>query len=201
MGMVHGSISKRPSLKQWPALAFVIAGVARVGNAVLTHFATALGIPSPEWATSLTILLAFSAALVGLLGIYSWISPLSPRLSSVGLLAVGITLASIIASLIGKYIVGGESPQGILLIIPVSFYIFSMLSFLVFGIASFRTGVPSHTVGILIVTVGISRLVTLAGRTEIGTVFFVLPVLGIGYLLRTTSFQSMIDIPTDETAV
>lgn len=196
--MTRGSTIRKASLKQWTAQAFVIAGIARVGNAVLTHFGNVQGIPSPEWATDMTILLAFSAGLVGLLGIYSWVSELSPRLSRVGLLAVSITLASIIASLIGKYVIGGADPQGILLIIPLSFYVFSMVSFLVFGFASLRTKVPSRTVGYLLLTVGVSRIVTIAGMTELGTVLFVLPVFGIGFCIWKTVLPSTIDAPADE---
>lgn len=146
------------------------------------------------------LLLTFGGSLVGLLGIYSLVPEQSPRLSRVGLLAVGLTGVSILASIIGKLLVGGESPQGILLIIPLSFYIFSTLNFLIFGTASLRTHTPSRTVGYLLLTVVVSRVVTLAGMGECGSVLFVLPLLGIGYLLQGKPSQPMLEVLTDETS-
>lgn len=196
--MSQFSTSRWPSLKKWTPLAFVVAAVARVGNEVITHLGSALGTPAPELVTDLTITLAFGVALIGLLGIYSWVVDLSPRLSRAGLLAVGITAASIILSLIGKYLVGGEGPQGILLVIPLSFYIFSAVSFLAFAIISLRMSVPSRTVGYLLLAVFASRVVTVAGQVEIGAVLFVLPLLGIGYILRGKISHPEVEVSTEE---
>jgi hypothetical protein len=196
--MALGSTHQRESLKRWTALAFGVAAVAGIGNEVLTHLGTAQGAPAPEWALDLTLVLTFGGALVGLLGIYAMVTELSPRLSRVGLLAVGLTGGSIIASIVGKFLVGGESPQGILLVIPLTFYMFSTLSFLIFGIASLRTHVPSRTVGYLLLTVVVSRVITVAGMGELGSALFILPLLGIGYLLQGKTSQPLLEVLGDE---
>lgn len=197
--MVQGSTLQGRSLTQWAAPAFLVAVVARVGNEVIAHLGQAMGVAAPKMLGDLTIVVVYSGALVGLLGIYHYVVEQTPRLASAGLLAVGITGVSIVASIIGKYVVGGPEPQGVLLVIPVSFYIFSTMGFFLFGIASLRTSAPSRTVGYLLLVVGASRVITVAGLLELGSVLFVLPLLGIGYLLWGTASQPMIEVSADET--
>jgi hypothetical protein len=193
------TISQRKSIKQYTAMAFVIAGVGRIGNETVHHFGTAVGLPVSDVVLDLTLLLTYGGALLGLLGIFFLTDDLLPRLSRTGVLLIGLTSGSIIASLFGTYVIGGESPQGILLLIPVSFYVFSTLSFLVFGIASLRTRVPSRGVGYLLLTVVISRVATVAGMGEFGAVLFIISMLCIGYLFRQATVHSATGISADET--
>lgn len=196
--MVRDNIAQRVPIRRWAPVAFLVAGVARVSNEVLYQLGT-VTTPVPEWALDLTIVVTFGGAFVGFLGVYVWVSEQSTRLSRAGLLVVGLTAGSIVGSIVGKYLVGGESPQGLILVISLSFYLFSTLSFLVFGLACVRTRTPSPTVGYLLLTVVASRVLTVAGLGELGTVLFALPLFAIWYLLREAVPHSRVAVSADET--
>jgi hypothetical protein len=197
--MLSVSTPQWGSIEQYAGLAFVVAAVGGFGNVTVHHFGSAIGIPASDIVLDSTILLTYSGAVFGLLGVYTLTVDRAPRLSRLGVLLVGLTSGSIVASLVGKYLVTIGDPQSIKLLLSLSFYACSTLSFLVFGIVSLRTRVPSRTVGYLLLTVVVSRAAIVAGQVELGAVLFVLPMLGVGYLLRRTTTRSTAGVSADET--
>lgn len=180
--MVLGDTSLPTWLASLSALAFVVAGLGALGNQVLHQLGAATVF------LDLTILLTYGAVALGLLGIYSRLAEASPRLSRAGLVAVGITVVSIAVAVVGKSLFGAE-PSGVgalvSIVVSVSFYLCSSLSFLLFGIACVRTRVPSRTVGYLLLVAVLSRALVVGGVTEVASSLFAVSMLGAGYLLWT----------------
>lgn len=170
------------SLASVSALAFVVAGLGALGNETLHQ----LG--SPAVLLDLTLLITYGGVTLGLLGIYSRVAEASRRLSRAGLVAVGITVVSIAVAVLAKSIFGAEPTGGevlLSLIVSVAFYLCSSLSFLLFGVASVRTRVPSRAIGSLLLLVVPSRLLVILGVTQVASVLFAVSMLGVGYLLWT----------------
>lgn len=185
MSIVNDSHEK--SLASISALAFVVAGLGALGNEVLYQ----LG--SGEAILDLTILITYGGVTLGLLGIYSRVAEASRRLSRAGLVAVGITVVSIAVAVVAKSLLGAE-PTGVevilSMVVTVSFYLCSSLSFLLFGVASVRTRVPSRVIGYFLLLVVPSRVLVVVGLTQVASVLFAVSVLGVGYLFWTSRFPT-----------
>lgn len=151
-------------LGRWCAVAFVVAGTARFSNMALTILYLNTNIPSPGWARSLTLAIAFGAALVGLFGFYPRLADSALRLSRAGVVAITLAAGSLLVAIIGD-LFGPTSPPGVLKLLPVSILVFSTLGFLLFGLASLQTDVPSRTVGVLLLVAAISLIVFAVGIT------------------------------------
>lgn len=180
--MTIANALRKASLASVSALAFVVAGLGTLGNEVLHQ----LG--STTVLLDLTILITYGGVALGLLGIYFRVAEAARRLSRAGLVAVGVTVVSIIVAVVAKSLLGAEPSgvEGILsVIVSVSFYLCSSLSFLLFGVASVRTRVPSRAIGYLLVLVVPSRVFAVVGLTQIASSLFAVSMLGVGYLLWT----------------
>lgn len=180
--MAIGNGSRKASLASVSALAFVVGGLGTLGNEVLQQLGSA------EVFLDLTILITYGGVTLGLLGIYSRIAEASPRLSRAGLVAVGITVVSIAVAVLAKGLLGAE-PSGLevilSIIVSVSFYLCSSLSFLLFGVACVRTRVPSRVIGYLLLLVVPSRVLVVVGLTQVASALFAVSMFGVGYLLWT----------------
>lgn len=178
--MAIANAPRKMSLGSVSALAFVVAGLGALGNEALYQ----LG--SPAVTLDLTILITYGGVTLGLLGIYSRVAEASRRLSRAGLVAVGITVVSIAVAVVAKSLLGVE-PSGVevilSMIVSVSFYLCSSLSFLLFGVASVRTRVPSRAIGYLLLLVVPSRVLVILGLTQVASVLFAVSMLGVGYIL------------------
>lgn len=185
--MALDNTSQFTSLGQVTALAFVVAGLAAFGNEVLHQLGSATVL------LDLTILLVYGAVTLGFLGIYSRVAEASPRLSRAGIVAVGITVVSIAVAVVAKGLLGAD-PSGVgvivSLVVSVAFYLCSSLSFLLFGVACVRTRIPSRTVGYLLLVAVLSRVLVVAGLTEVASPLFGASMLGVGYLLWTNRFPT-----------
>lgn len=185
--MVLGDTSLPTWVRSVSALAFVVAGVGALGNQVLHQLGSAAVF------LDLTIILTYGGVTLGLLGIYSHLAEASPRLARAGLVAVVITVVSIVLAIVGKGLFGAE-PTGVgalvSIVLSVSFYLCSSLSFLLFGVACVRTRVPSRTVGYLLLVAVLSRVLVVGGVTEVASSLLAVSMLGAGYLLWTGQFPT-----------
>lgn len=152
------------TLGRWCAMAFIVAGAARLGNMALTILYLNTEFPSPEWARTLTLTLAFGAAFFGLLGLYPRLANRTRRLSRVGIGAVAIAAGGLLVVTVGD-LVGPANPPGALKFLPVLILVCSMLGFSLFGVASLRTDIPSRTVGALLLVAAISVVAFAGGIT------------------------------------
>jgi uncharacterized membrane protein len=181
-------------------LLIVTSVIAPVGLRIFTDWFWASGI--------LLIGLAVVAVAVGLFGLYPQASDRDSRLAVTGAVfaaIAGIAALSLVAMLglaiAAEVALGVDSAEPIAIFGIVALLMaggFS-LGFLMFGIAGWRTGIPSRTVGKLLLVGGVLLLVPVVIEVlglvfEIGTplwVFF--PVLGlvaidalaVGYTLRS----------------
>lgn len=192
--------------------AFVLAGalvllslVVPVGLEVFTEMAWAAGI--------VLIGLAVLSVSIGLAGLYPQVTNRAPRLALAGVgaaVVAGIAALGLIA-LVGVALVG-EVASGLSLSEPMSVFtalILSMTSgfavgFLLFGIASWKSGTPSRTVAGLLIVGGVALLapvgVELSGlvfdtETPVWLLLSVLglialDILAIGHTLRPRTSRS-----------
>lgn len=93
------------------------------------------------------------AAIVGLLGLYPSLGRRTPRLAriSAGLAVLaGIAISVLLVGFVTVTLLNQPDPPGALLILSI---LVAVLGFILFGIASVRTGVPSRTVGLLVLAI------------------------------------------------
>lgn len=181
------------SLKKWSGAAFIVAGVSRFANSALANLPEVTAMTSPGWALDLTLVLAFGAAFIGLFGLYPRLIERTPKLSRAGLVVVAIGAVAVTGILISLVAFGGETPPGPLALLPMLVLGFSTLGFLLFGVASLRTSIPSRTVGILLLVASATTIGFIVGLTfihshmlaRIDTWVYAGTLLAIGYLLQT----------------
>lgn len=180
------------SLVKWSATAFVVGGIARLLNLALSNLGVFIEATSPEWSRDLTLLIAFGAAYIGLFGLYPWVADRAPRLSRAGAVLAGLAGVAILISVLGKYLHGASEPPGPLKVLPLIYLLGSPRSFLLFGIASWRTRLPSRTVGLLLLLAFAAFIVLVAGIfSQIGmllrlsALIFAVAMLALGYVLHT----------------
>lgn len=190
--MTDAIAGHRGTLVRWGAIAFAVAGLARLTAMATNYAGQYTGIPVPELAGPVSIVTAYGVAMLGLGGLYSLVVDRSPRLARVGAIAAGIVVVSLVGAAIGRYLIGGDGSSVFGLFVSLSFYVFTTLAFLLFGLASRRTPALSRSVGALLLLAAVSRLVTIVGGVlgllwvaEIGTLLYALPLLVLGYHLRT----------------
>lgn len=174
--------SRRRSLWQVAALAFLVAGLGAFGNEVLYQ----LG--SVEVFRDLSLLITYGGVTLGLVGIHTQLAEASPRLSLAGLATVGITALSLVVAVVAKSFLGADPSGwevGLSIVVSVSFYLCSTLSFLIFGVACVRTRVPSRAIGWLLLMAVPARGLVLSGQTEVASALFAVSMVGAGYLLWT----------------
>lgn len=192
--MSHTGVVPWSSLERWTGAALVLGAVAMVGSTTLYHLEVAGLWTTPVWVGGVLTNLTYGAASAGLLGLYPRLKDRAPWLTRVGLVAVGIVLASVIAANVGRVMFGAGGPAIVKLAVSISFYASTTLAFLLFGVACVRISALSKTVGVPLLIVAGSRLFIVAGgvlnRTwlmDLGAVLFAVPLLAVGYLLWTDS--------------
>ena len=191
-------------LAKWSATAFIIAGIGRLLNFALANIGEVTAMTSPEWSRDLTLLIAFTAAFVGLYGLYPRVVDQAPRLSKTGAVLAAIAGAAIVLSIVGKYLHGGAEPPGPLKVLPMLYIFGSPLAFLAFGVASWRTSTPSRTVGLLLLVAFAAFLVLVAGilsqvtvLLQLSALLFAAAMLVLGYVLHTsdTPYETVVSGP------
>lgn len=186
------------SLEGQAATAFLVAGVLFPVGLVLTvqDASSILDTVSPFLAVG-----ALVATFVGLFGMYPRLAEPAPKTALAGVLSATVALLAIVTllvSVVGSALLFGTSLQGEVGIAPVMFLLTLVtagLSFLLFGVAGLRTGVPSRVVGALMLVpavawpgyMAVDRLLPGDIRFLPIAVFAVvaLALLGVGYRLWT----------------
>jgi hypothetical protein len=152
------------AFEQWSPRLFLIAGTALLINFVLLVFERFAGLSTPGVVGNVLILFALTAAAVGLLGLYPQLAGQSPWLALVSAIAAGVAGVGFVLLflwVIPARLLDQSLPPGILLVVTVAML---FVGFLLFGITSLRTAVPSRTVGFLLLAVVGILLVYLAGQ-------------------------------------
>lgn len=181
-------------LISWTAIAFVVAGLARLTGMATNYANQFTGIAIPDLVGPISIVAGYGVAMLGLAGLYVLVVNRSQRLARGGGIAAAIVLISLAGAAIGRFLIGGDGSSMFGLVVSLSFYVFTTVSFLLFGLASRRTPELPRSIGTLLLVVAGSRFVTVAGGVvgllwvaELGAFLYALPLLTLGYHLRGES--------------
>lgn len=205
--MTFGSTAHLGWFDRWSATAFLVAGVALLVNFVLLVFERFGGASTPGVVGNVLVLSALVAAAVGLLGLYPRLADHTPRLALVSAAAAavaGVSFLVLFAWVVPARLLDQPLPPGVLLVgaVAVMFW-----GFLLFGVASLWTGVPSRTVGMLLLAVVGILLAYLGGQAVYGgdapawvspavTGLLALVTLALGYVHPTGVAPSDRAVPT-----
>ena len=175
---------------------FLVAGIAFVINAAVV--ATGIATNSDHLITTLGqafVGVAWTAAFLGLLGLYPGLVERSRWLVRVGgvLVAIGVVVfaAMAVASLL--YFAGipdGEITDIVPLVLP-GVILGSVLGFLSFGVASLRTDVHPRSVGILLLVPPLFVIANVgSGAFGIDSPYFILAIVsGLSLVMLATGFR------------
>lgn len=198
--MVEATKSRWDSLEQWRATAFLIGGVIFVADAALLASNVAAGTERFMTLGQAFVGAAWTAAFVGLLGMYSSLADRSRWLVRAGAVfaVIGaVTMAAMAAASLGYFtgILSGDLSEVVMYFLP-GVFVGIVLGFGSFGVASLRTALYSRSVGLLLLLLPATFLFNLgSGMAGLESMVVVLGVvcvlaltmLAIGYLLRTGS--------------
>jgi hypothetical protein len=163
-------MSRLEPLERRSATAFLIAGAFLIGF-VVRNGIIAFGDGFSETMTAalyvVFIVPAMVAAYIGLLGLYPQLSDHAPRLAGAGAVFISIAGVAIIGfgGGVGSAILaaGQPDPPAITqLLWPVTL-VTTIVGFLLFGVASLRTRVPSRMAGFLLLVPPITYILMMAG--------------------------------------
>lgn len=194
------------SLEQWSPTAFLIGGLLLAVNAAWYAANISVGAANYQLTGQILVGTGWTVALLGLLGLFPSLSDRSRWLSLAGAICAIIGVVTFAVNAIVAFIdvsgivVGVYEPIGAFFIPGV--VIGTVLGFVAFSVAVFRTNIYTSAFGVLLLVLPIVELSNIfrifAGYTsEMMTLGFVivtaLPLLLIGYNLRnqSTSVQPM----------
>jgi hypothetical protein len=186
-------------LEGWSATGFLVGGVIFVADLALLATHATSGTDPGAFAQAF-VGAAWTAAFVGLLGLYPTLAARSRWLARVGaVFAVvgGVTMAAMAATSLGYStgILGGRFSAVVAYFLP-GVFAGIVLGFGSFAVTSLRTGVYSRGVGLLFFVLPLTFLFNLAtGAAGVGSIATIISVvcvlaasmLATGYLLRTGS--------------
>lgn len=208
-----GSAAVWRSLERWSATAFLAAGLLMVVDAFVVAANIVTGAERLLLVGQVFVGVAWTAALLGLLGLYPQLADRSRWLSRAGALfaAIGVVVFAVMAVTVVVYLAGipaGDYSDVGSLFIP-GVLIGSVLGFVSYSAATLRTAVRSRAFGILLalpavlVLANILRFVAGFESTTITLGIVVgdaLVMLAIGQSLRTgTSHTEQADVSADST--
>lgn len=163
--MAIGSDAVWQQLGELGPFAFILGGLAVLTDALLNGLETWAAMAFPEWLHIFLGLGGLWILSIGLIGFYPHVAERTPRLALGGLLAgavgwltftVGLGW-SILLDVLGQGTVGEGPPQGTAILLGA--VVLVLLSFLLYGLASYRTPAPSKTIGLLLLVPFVSFLV------------------------------------------
>jgi len=211
----HGR-SPWASLETWSATAFLVGGLLWFLDTTLLGIelfggVSILGTPGPV--NPILYISGTIAASVGLLGFYPELverTPWTARVSGAIVAIAGAAISLLLIWFISVTILNQPDPPFALLILSI---LGIALGFVLFGIAGVRTGVPSRTVGFLLLAVVATiitwialSLVVFGGSPPrwtsplVGVVMSVL-LLTIGYTLRAERSATRSENPSRDSAM
>lgn len=184
-------------------MAFDVGGVAWLVLMAIVAAGMVSDVSTPVWLFPLFLVVGLFASYGGLLGIYPQVKDATPRLSLAGVGAV-LVAATLVAFAVAYTVATGTVDEGPPFPVFPLILLATILSFLLLGLASFRTEVPSRTVGLLIIVPAVAWFGDIVfivassafGVREVaGVPLEVIPMVGVvvasvammatGYLLRT----------------
>lgn len=142
-------------LESWGELAFVAAGLLWIGFIGISVYErrVLMDLHQYIWLTEILLPMGWLSAYIGLLGFYPRVAEAAPRLSRASLSLVVIGIVSVLVNRGGAVVVGfltgspfWEVTTGLEPLYAVVMAT-TFLGFLLYGVASVRTRVPSRTVG------------------------------------------------------
>lgn len=186
------------SLERWSATAFLVGGLLMVVDAAFVAANVVTGTEDFLLLGQAFVGAAWTAALVGLLGLYPGLADRSRWLSRAGAVfaVIGVVTFAVMAVAVPVYYAGipaGEYDAISMFFLP-GVLVGSVLGFVSFGVASLRTGVHSRTIGILLlipaILVATNVLRFVVGLEAVAITLGIvigdaLAMLAIGYVLRT----------------
>jgi hypothetical protein len=199
--MAHVNKTQEGLLEQWTDTVFLAAGVSWLGATVfliINRFLGGIGTIGLVL-EAVFYVSALMGLAVGLLGFYSRVNEQSPRLALVGVAAAALAVLGFVGmlvwSVLGIVLAAVSLPADGLFFLLL---ILLVIGFLVFGEISVQSGVPSRTVGVLLLGIVAAFVGFLAASAFVGTDppdwlpaigggIFTVITLAIGYVLRTES--------------
>lgn len=189
------------TVERWSAAAFLLGGVIFAADTVLVASGLVSGTEPPLTLGQAFVGASWTAAFVGLLGLYPGLADRSRWLVRAGAVfaVIGaVTMAAMAATSFGYYsgvLPGGESglSEVVMYFLP-GVLIGCVLGFVSFGVASLRTDVYPRSVGVLLLVLPLTVVFNLgtgmAGWNPLPKLLGVVAVLSVtmlavGYLLRT----------------
>jgi uncharacterized membrane protein len=193
-------------LEQWSPVGFLVTGVGFSVACTLLVIDTLAAVTIHEIVVSIFIVPSLLALfLVALPGFYPYVGDASPRLALAGVATAvggGLIIAGLTISKIGLDLLGviGFTEEGPLVFGFILAFIALYLSVLFYGLASSNSGVPSRSVGYLLLLISLEPatvLLTDVVGIDVGVVV-ALGTLGlsglafvvIGYILRNKSLAN-----------
>jgi hypothetical protein len=184
------------SLEQWRSTAFLIAGGLILGFVASNGVEAFTAAQPPTWVNTLFVAPALVAATVGLLGFYPLLTDQVPRLALAS--AAVVTVAGTAAIALFVVVTANGLIAGLQLpFLPIYFLtlLTTILGFVLVGVGSLWTSVPSRTVGLLVLgppTVNIIMILTAPMNPPQWSAFLISAmwcgaVLAIGVALRSSS--------------
>lgn len=202
-------------LERWRTIAFFVAGVILLVDAAIVAAETVVGLDDWMALGQVFVGAGWTAAFIGLLGVYPGLSDRSPWLAraGAGFAAIGAVVFAVMGVVSLAYYAG--IPDGdITAIVPIfipGVILGSILGFLSISVASLRTDVHSQTVGVLLLIPPAMVLLNIATgiagidstTVTLGIVLGdALAMLAIGYVLRpgdTVAASRAVDPSRDST--
>lgn len=158
--MAYVDNARWESLERWSATAFIVAGALFLITSILFGSETITDISHPWWLTGLFGLSGLLASFTGLAGVYPQLTDRAPRVARAGvttMVIAGIALVAFPLCQIGK--TWGLDLQPLPIVVFLLAILGTIGGFLLFGIASLRTRVPSRAVGGLLLATATSFIV------------------------------------------
>lgn len=197
--MESDTTTQLESLAKWSATAFLAAGVILLVDAAIVTAEIVVGIERANVLGQVFVGAAWTAALIGLLGLYPGLADRSRWLSRAGAVfaAIGVVVFAVLGLTSLVYYLGipaGEYSDVGMFFIP-GVLIGSVLGFISFSVAVLRTGAYSRTVGVLLlippILVVTNILRFIAGMEAMSLTLAIvigdaLAMLAIGYVLRSS---------------
>ncbi|WP_255151609.1 hypothetical protein [Halorarius halobius] len=199
--MLYVNTRQWERLETWTDTVFLVAGVSFLGATVfliINRFLGGIG-TAGQVIEAVFYITALMGLAVGLLGFYPRVNDQSPRLALVGLAFAAITVLGyvgmVVWAVLGVVLEVVSLPGDGLAVV---LFVLLLVGSLVFGGISARSGVPSRSVGILLLGIaatfgGYMGVFAVVGinppdwlPATVGGIFTVL-TLAIGYGLRTAS--------------
>lgn len=203
------------ALERRTATAYFAAGVTFLVSIVLTVQEV---LPLLNTAGALLVVGGLLATFAGLFGTYPWVKDAAPRLARIGLATTVVASSAITALfvvvvgsnlLFGTPIQGAGSPSAAPVLFMVTL-VSAGVSFLLYGIAALRTGVPSRAIGALMLTPALAWPGYMAAHHLVGEQISYLPLvvfaivsvvfLTIGHRLSSTPSVDTAESPSDSAA-